>query len=57
MEHLQRHLGLHNPHNHLALQEGICQLRVLQKHVSGLLWVILNAHLHLFHQFEHLLWG
>lgn len=57
MEHLQSHFGLDDPHDNLALQEGVSQLWVLQEHVPGLLGVVLNAHLHLFHQLKHLFWG
>ena len=51
---------LQHVHSHsvyLSLQQTVGQLRVVQKQLPRLLWVLLNAPLHLLHQLKHLLWG
>ena len=40
----------------LGLKEGIGQLWVVEKQLSCLLWVALQAPLHLLHELKHLLW-
>ena len=47
---------IHNPHDHLCLQQSICKLWILQQHGTSFTGVILNTQLHLFHELKHLFW-
>ena len=55
LQHVLQHVHSHSVY--LSLQQTVGQLRVVQKQLSGLLRVLLNAPLHLLHQLKHLLWG
>ena len=55
LQHVLQHVHSHSVY--LSLQQTVGQLRVVQKQLPGLLRVLLNAPLHLLHQFKHLLWG
>ena len=44
------------PHDNLRLEERVSELGVLCKHSASFMGIVLNAHLHLLHELEHLLW-
>lgn len=55
MKHRESDLRVDDAHDDLRLKEGVGELRILEKHIAGLVGIVLDAQFHLFHQFEHLL--
>lgn len=57
LEHGYSSAWLNKPHYNKSLEQGICQLRILQQHLPSLIWIVMDTHFHLLHKLKHLLWG